>query len=72
MGNVFKLIGNFFKAPSGNNVFKLIADFLKDPSGNMDSFWESEALIWVDWGEDDEDILAYCNDRLPEGDRGQQ
>ena len=31
-----------------------------------ETFADSAATIWIDWGEDDTDILDYLNDRLPD------
>ena len=46
-----------------------IRKFLSDPGKNEDEFWESDALIWVDWGDEDESIIEYFNDELPEKDK---
>lgn len=42
-----------------------IEAFLKDPAGMTDIFWESGALIWVDWREYDDAIIDYVNEYLP-------
>ncbi|MGE7947194.1 hypothetical protein [Lysinibacillus sp. NPDC093688] len=38
--------------------------FLKNPSAEEESFWDSEALVWVDWKDFDESIVEYFNDYL--------
>ena len=48
------------------NLFEQIRSFLSAPTENADEFDASDALIWVDWGEEDGDILGYLNDVLPE------
>ena len=34
-----------------------VKNFLSAPAENKDDFWESDALIWVDWGDFD-DLLS--------------
>lgn len=46
-----------------------IRKFLSAPDKNEDEFWESDALIWVDWGDEDESVILYFNDELPEKDK---
>ena len=46
-----------------------IRKFLSAPDKNEDEFWESGALIWVDWGDEDESVIEYFNDELPEKDK---
>lgn len=48
-------------------VFACIQAFLQAPSAKdtTDVFWESRALIWIDWREYDEAIIDYVNDCLP-------
>ena len=46
-----------------------IREFLSDPDKNEDEFWESDALIWVDWGDEDESVIKYFKDELPEKDK---
>lgn len=43
--------------------------FLKNPSVEKESFWESEALVWIDWRDFDEEIVEYFNDYLLEEDK---
>ena len=45
--------------------FKQIKTFLSAPTENKNAFLESDALVWVDWREYDEDILGYFNEKLP-------
>jgi hypothetical protein len=35
----------------------------------VEQFFEHELLIWIDWREDEGDIIQYFNDRLPESDQ---
>lgn len=35
----------------------------------MEQFFEHESLIWIDWREDEGDIIQYFNDQLPESDQ---
>ena len=46
-----------------------IRNFLLSPEEYLDTFWESDALIWVDWREYDESIIKYINEKLPEEDK---
>lgn len=46
-----------------------IKKFLLSPDENIDTFWESDALIWVDWREFDESIIRYFNEKLPDKDK---
>ncbi len=48
---------------------EMIKTFLSAPKQYEDAFWESDVLIWIDWREDDEDIIRYLNERLPDGDK---
>ena len=48
------------------NLFEQIRSFLSAPTEQQDEFDASDALIWVDWGEEDDAILGYLNDVLPE------
>ncbi|MFQ8879836.1 MAG: hypothetical protein ACLR7N_15900 [Roseburia hominis] len=38
-----------------------IRKFLSEPEEHQDEFWESDALIWVDWRDFDESIIEYFN-----------
>lgn len=46
-----------------------VKNFLSAPAENKDDFWESDALIWVDWGDFDDSIIRYFNDELPDEDK---
>ena len=48
------------------NLFEQIRSFLSAPTEQQDEFDASDALIWVDWGDEDESVLSYLNDVLPE------
>lgn len=48
-----------------NEHYEDVRAFLQNPE-DVDSLFESEALIWVDWREDDEDLIRYFNDELEE------
>lgn len=51
------------------DTFERIKLFLHSPESDRDNFWESSALIWIDWREFEEDILRYLNDHLPLADK---
>ncbi len=51
------------------STFHQVQDFLTNPSQKKDSFWGSDALIWIDWRECDEDILRYLNGQLADGEK---
>ena len=44
-----------------------VKNFLSAPAENKDDIWESDAHIWVDWGDFDDSIIKYFNDELPDG-----
>ena len=46
-----------------------IRKFLSEPEEHQDEFWESDALIWVDWRDFDESIIEYFNKKLPDEDK---
>ena len=46
-----------------------IRKFLSEPEEHQDKFWESDALIWVDWRDFDESIINYFNEKLPDADK---
>ena len=47
-----------------------IRTFLADnPIENIETFFDNEKIIWVDWREYDEDIVSYVNDELSEADK---
>ena len=47
-----------------DELFRSVHDFLADPAAQRDEFDASDALIWVDWGDEDESVLSYLNDVL--------
>ena len=49
--------------------YNYIEEFLKDPEGCLDSFWDCEAVMWVDWRSEDDYILDLFNERLAEEDQ---
>ena len=49
-----------------DELFREVQLFLAAPSEHRDEFDASDALIWVDWGDEDESVLSYLNDVLPE------
>lgn len=46
-----------------------IRKFLSEPEEHQDEFWESDALIWVDWRDFDESLINYFNEKLPDADK---
>jgi len=48
-----------------DELFREVQLFLAAPSEHRDEFDASDALIWVDWGDEDESVLSYLNDVLP-------
>ena len=48
------------------DLFQQVRSFLVSPAERQDEFDASDALIWVDWGDEDESVLSYLNDVLPE------
>lgn len=42
-----------------------IRAFLANPAEKRSAFWYSGALVWIDWREEDADIPAYFNEKLP-------
>ena len=48
-----------------NDIFDAVKSFL---GGQMtvDDFFESSAVVWVDWREDDSDLIEYFNDLMKE------
>lgn len=46
-----------------------VKNFLSAPTEKKDDFWESDALIWVDWREFDDSIIKYFNKVLPNEDQ---
>ena len=48
------------------DLFQQVRSFLVSPAERQDEFDASDTLIWVDWGDEDESVLSYLNDILPE------
>ena len=46
-----------------------VRGYLASPSEKADEFWESDDLIWIDWREEDESIIEYFNDKLPDAEK---
>lgn len=46
-----------------DRTYHAIKDYLNDPS-QLEVIWDSSAIIWVDWREYDEDIVAYFNEAI--------
>ncbi|MFC9540805.1 hypothetical protein ACFTQ7_13065 [Lysinibacillus sp. NPDC056959] len=52
-----------------NQIEAEIELFLKNPLAEEENFWDSEALVWVDWKDFDESIAEYFNEYLLEEDK---
>ncbi|OBR66513.1 hypothetical protein A7K91_03445 [Paenibacillus oryzae] len=50
------------------SVLQPIIQFLQHSSDEsvVEDFFEHESLIWIDWREEEGDIIQYFNDQLPE------
>ena len=48
-----------------NDIFDAVKSFLSGQI-TMDDFFESSAVVWVDWREDDSDLIEYFNDLMKE------
>ena len=46
-------------------MYTLVKDFFSHDMDLVDLF-DSEAIIWIDWREDDEDVVNYFNDMMDE------
>ncbi|MDD6919945.1 MAG: glutathione reductase [Eubacteriales bacterium] len=44
-------------------LYNSVKIFLENP-GNLDYFIESDVMVWIDWREYDEDVVAYFNEKL--------
>ena len=49
-----------------DELFRKVQAFLTAPVEQQEVFDASDTLIWVDWGDEDESVLSYLNDVLPE------
>ena len=47
------------------DMYKLVKDFFSHDL-ELDDLFDSEAIIWIDWREDDEDVVNYFNDMMDE------
>ena len=47
------------------DMYTLVKDFFSHDMDLVDLF-DSEAIIWIDWREDDEDVVNYFNDMMDE------
>lgn len=47
------------------DMYTLVKDFFSHDM-DLDDFFDSEAIIWIDWREDDEDVVRYFNDMMDE------
>ena len=47
------------------DMYKLVKDFFSHDM-DLDDLFYSEAIIWIDWREDDEDVVNYFNDMMDE------
>ena len=47
------------------DMYKLVKDFFSHDMDLVDLF-DSEAIIWIDWREYDEDVVNYFNDMMDE------
>ena len=43
------------------DMYKLVKDFFSHDM-DLDDLFDSEAIIWIDWREDDEGVVNYFND----------
>ena len=47
------------------DMYKLVKDFFSHDF-ELDDLFDSESIIWIDWREDDEDVVNYFNDMMDE------
>ena len=47
------------------DMYKLVKDFFSHDM-DLDDLFDSEAIIWIDWREYDEDVVHYFNDMMDE------
>lgn len=47
------------------DMYKLVKDFFSHDM-DLDDLFDSEAIIWIDWREDDEGVVNYFNDMMDE------
>lgn len=46
-----------------NTVYHQVKNCLENPD-SIELFWDSNALVWIDWREYDEDIIRYFNEMM--------
>lgn len=46
-------------------MYNLVKDFFSHDM-DLDDLFDSEAIIWIDWREYDEDVVNYFNDMMDE------
>ena len=47
------------------SMYNLVKDFFSHDM-DLNELFDSEAIIWIDWREDDEDVVNYFNDMIDE------
>ena len=47
------------------NLYKELRSFFANDM-DLNDLFDSEAIIWIDWREDDEDVVNYFNDMMDE------
>ena len=47
------------------DMYNLVKDFFSHDM-DLDDLFDSEAIVWIDWREDDEDVVNYFNDMMDE------
>ena len=47
------------------DMYKLVKDFFSHDM-DLNNLFDSEAIIWIDWREDDEEVVRYFNDMMDE------
>lgn len=47
------------------DMYNLVKDFFSYDM-DLNDLFDSEAIIWIDWREDDEDVVNYFNDMIDE------
>ena len=47
------------------NLYKELRSFFANDM-DLNDLFDSEAIIWIDWREDDEDVVRYFNDMMDE------
>ncbi len=46
-----------------DTVYSQVKNFLEHPD-SIETFWDSNELVWIDWREYDEDIIRYFNEMM--------